>query len=100
MACEPAARTYGMSTDLRNSRLLDEVRNLSREDRLCLIRYIYDADESGLDKFEELANDQQPYTMEELNARINEAEEEMEHGEGKTFEEMMNGFRKELLWLK
>ena len=38
--------------------------------------------------------------MEELNARIDEAEEEMERGEGKSFEEMMNGFRHDLLWLK
>ena len=36
----------------------------------------------------------------ELNARIDEAELEMDRGEGKTFSEMMNGFRKELLWLK
>lgn len=37
-----------------------------------------------------------PYTMEELNARIDEAEAEIERNEGKTFSEMMNGFRKEL----
>ena len=43
---------------------------------------------------------QPPYTVEELNARIDEAELEMDRGEGKTFSEMMNGFRKELLWLK
>ena len=41
---------------------------------------------------------EQPYTMEELNARIDEAEEEIERGEGKSFDEMMAGFRKELLW--
>ena len=35
-----------------------------------------------------------------LNARIDEAEEEIERGEGKSFDEMMAGFRKELLWLK
>ena len=40
------------------------------------------------------------YTIEELNARIDEAEEGIEKGEGKSFEEMMNGFRRELLWLK
>lgn len=100
MACEPAIRTYGMSANLRNSKILDEVQNLSREDRQCLIRYIYDADEGSLDKFEKLEDDQQPYTLEELNARIDEAEAEMDQGEGKTFDEMMDGFRKELLWLK
>ena len=41
-----------------------------------------------------------PYTMEELNARIDEAEIAIDKGEGKSFEEMMDGFRKELLWLK
>jgi len=50
--------------------------------------------------FEELNDDQPPCTLEELNARIDEAEAEIERGEGKTFEEMMNGFRQELLWLK
>ena len=40
------------------------------------------------------------YTIEELNARIDEAEEGIEKGEGKSFEKMMNGFRRELLWLK
>ena len=41
-----------------------------------------------------------PFSDEELNARIDEAEEEIERGEGKSFDEMMAGFRKELLWLK
>ena len=42
----------------------------------------------------------QPYSIEELNARIDESEAEIEQGEGKTFEEMMRDFKKELLWLK
>ena len=37
------------------------------------------------------------YTIEELTARIDEAEEEIDRGEGKTFEEMMNGFKQQLL---
>ena len=41
-----------------------------------------------------------PYTMEELNARIDEAESEIERGEGKHFEDMMDGFKQELTWLK
>jgi hypothetical protein len=99
MASEPIAMTYGMSADLRNSGLLNEVQNLSREDKHCLVRYLYDTNEDGLNNFEELNDNQQPYTMEELNARIDEAEEEIERGEGKSFDEMMAGFRKELLWL-
>ena len=100
MACEPAAMAYGMSADLRNSGLLNEIQNLSREDKHCLVRYLYDTDEIGVSNFEDLNDNQQPYTMEELNARIDEAEEEIERGEGKSFDEMMAGFRKELLWLK
>ena len=38
--------------------------------------------------------------MEELNARIDESEAEIERGEGKSFEEMMNGFREQLPWLQ
>ena len=41
-----------------------------------------------------------PYTIEELNARIDEAEQEIDCGGGKSFDDMMAGFRKELLWLK
>ena len=100
MVSEPIAMTYGMSADLRNSGLLNEVKNLSREDKHCLVRYLYDTNEDDLNNFEELNDNQQPYTMEELNARIDEAEEEIERGEGKSFDEMMAGFRKELLWLK
>lgn len=70
IANEPAAAlTYGMSEELRNSELLTQVRNLSL------------------------------YTMEELTARIDEAEEEIDRGDGKSFEEMMAGFKKQLLWL-
>ena len=105
MASEPAAMTYGMSAELRNSRLLNEVQNLRREalksaSRFCLVRFLYDTDEAGLNNFAELNDDQQPYTMDELNARIDEAEREIDCGGGKSFDDMMAGFRKELLWLK
>lgn len=73
---EPAsALTYGMSAELRK-------------------------EEPNAGYYEELVDNQQPYTMEELNARIDEAEEEIDRGEDKSFEEMMSGFKKELLWLK
>ena len=92
--------TYGMSDELRNSGLLSLVRNLSHEDKTSLIRYIYITDNPDTTPFEELKDDQCPYTMEEINARIDEAEEEMDRGEGKSFEEMMASFREKLLWLK
>ena len=56
--------------------------------------------DSGIDDFEHLNDEQQPYTLEELNVRIDEFEAEIERGEGESFEEMMAGFKKELLWLK
>lgn len=94
------ASTYGMSSGLRESGLLSIVRDLSHEDKSCLIRYIHETEDSSIESFEELYDDKQPYTIEELNARIDEAEAGMERGEGKTYEEMMNGFREKLLWLK
>ncbi len=98
---EPAsALTYGMSSELRESGLLGKVRDLSHDDKACLIRYLHETDAPDIAAFEDLDDNQQPYTLEELNARIDEAEAEAERGGGKTFEEMMNGFREKLLWLK
>lgn len=97
---EPAALTYGMSSELRESGLLLKIRDLSHEDKRCLIRYLHQIDDQTDEEMEFLDYNPEPYTMEELNARIDEAEEEIEKGEGKSFDEMMNGFREELLWLK
>lgn len=95
-----AMLTYGMSDKLRNSGLLSQISNLSHEDKTCLIRYIYLTDRSDSFSLDDLEDSQAPYTMEELNARIDEAEKDVDRGEGKTFEEMMAGFRENLLWLK
>lgn len=98
---EPAAAlTYGMSDELRNSDMLSRVQNLSHEDKTCLIRFIYRTEEPDTTAYEDLGDDQAPYTIEELNARIDEAEEEIDRGEGKSFDEMMAGFKEKLLWLK
>ena len=100
-ACEPAAAlTYGMSQTLRNSGLLGIVGDLSQEDKACLIRYVRQTENHGQDAWEGLDDNLPPYTLEELNARIDEAEEEIDHGGGKSFEEMMDGFKQRLLWLK
>ena len=100
-ACEPAAAlTYGMSQPLRNSGLLGIVGDLSQEDKACLIRYVRQTENHGLEAWEGLDDNLPPYTLEELNARIDEAEEEIDHGGGKSFEEMMDGFKQQLLWLK
>ena len=98
---EPAASlTYGMSEQLRNGSLLNEILALSHEDKECLVRFIYKTNEVDAETFADLEDDQQSYTMEELNARIDEAEEEIDRDEGKSFEQMMEGFKKQLLWLK
>jgi two-component SAPR family response regulator len=97
---EPAALTYGMSSELRDSDLLVKIQDLSHEDKRCLIRFIHETDTVGFDEMDDLDYDLNPYTMDELNSRIDEAEKEIERGEGKSFDEMMNGFRRELLWLK
>ena len=100
-ACEPAAAlTYGMSPALLDSGLLGKVSSLNHEDKACLIRYIRQSDEQSMDVWEDLSDSMPPYTMEELNARIEETETEIDRGEGKSFDEMMDGFRQQLLWLK
>jgi len=100
-ACEPAADlTYGMSQTLCNSGLLSIVGDLSQEDKACLVRYIRQTDDLGQETWEGLDDNLPPYTLEELNARIDEAEEEIDRGGGKSFEEMMDGFKQQLLWLK
>lgn len=99
IACEPSALTYGMSEELRESGLLNKILNLSSKDKACLVRFIHITEGLDIEDMEDLSVEV-PYTMEELNAHIDEAEAEMKKGEGKSFEEMMTGFKKELLWLK
>jgi hypothetical protein len=100
-ASEPTvASTYGMSAELRNSGLLNAVDALSNEDKTCLVRYIHSIEEPDVDLFEDVNDEVTPYTMEELNARIDEVEAEIAQGHGKSFDEMKNDFKKELLWLK
>ncbi len=97
---EPSALTYGMSEELRDSGILTTVRDLSSKDKACLIRYIQGTENPKMEDFEDICDDMQSYTIEELNARIDESEAEIDRDEGKSFEEMMNGFKEKLLWLK
>jgi len=99
VASEPSALTYGMSAELRESGLLNTIRNLSSKDKACLVRFIHITEGLDAEEMEDMSVET-PYTMEELNARIDESEEEIDRGEGKSFPEMMAGFKKELLWLK
>ena len=59
-----------------------------------MIANLHQIDEQTDEEMEFLDYNSEPYTMEELNARIDEAEEEIEKGEGKSFEEMMDNFRR------
>lgn len=103
-AAEPLAMTYGMSDELRNSDLLDRISNLSLSDKQCLIRYI--TEEVEVDQLEEDEWDRQdttglePYTLDELYARIQQSEEDIKNGDVYTAEESRELLRKKYSWLQ
>ncbi|MBR5957482.1 MAG: hypothetical protein IKZ99_03880 [Salinivirgaceae bacterium] len=82
----------GLSLTANNQRWLAE--------KLTKSAQLNDIQVDETDVIEKIEDDITPYTIEELNARIDEAEAEIDRGEGKSFDEMMNGFRKEMQWLK
>ena len=82
----------GLSLTANNQRWLAE--------KLTESAQLNDIQVDEADVIEKIEDDITPYTIEELNARIDEAEAEIDRGEGKSFDEMMNGFRKEMQWLK
>ncbi len=91
--------TYGMSESLVNSGLLTQISGLSTADKKCLIGYItqevanddtdWDTYDSGLP----------PYTLQELNARIDESHQQYLRGEVYTEEEVREELKKEFPWL-
>ena len=103
-AAESFSMTYGMSDELRNSDLLTRISNLSVSDKQCLIRYI--SEEVEVDQLEEDEWDRQdttvlePYTLDELYARIQQSEEEIRLGKIKTEQEVREELRSEFLWLQ
>lgn len=74
----------------------DEVLKKLRKYMLHLKKTVADAEK---DASRETAEDLRPYTMEELNARIDEAEAEIEAGEVLTSAEANEEVRKVLPWL-
>ena len=102
--CEPMVMTYGMSESLVNSGLLAQISDLSTQDKQCLIRYI--SEEVELESLEEDEWDRQdtsnlePYTLEELYARIEESHQQYLRGEYVTAEESDAMLKKEFLWLQ
>lgn len=97
-----------MSDDKRK-RLAETLSSLSNEDKAWVINFLVQGlftlntpqEESDNDNaYDELNDNQRPYTIQELYARLDESEAEAERGEGKSFEEMMSGFRGQLSWLR
>lgn len=104
MAAEPVAMTYGMSDMLRNSDLLQRISGLSTKDKKCLIRYI--SEEVEVDELEDDewdlqdTSDLEPYTLDELYARIQESHEQYLRGEYFTEEEVRKELKEEFPWLQ
>jgi len=103
-ATEPTAMTYGMSDELRNSDLLSRISSLSLSDKQCLIRYI--SEEVEVNSLEEDEWDRQdttglqPYTMDELYARLQESHEQYLRGEYYTAEQSNAMLKEKYLWLQ
>ena len=104
MVSEPLAMTYGMSDELRNSDLLSRISSLSLSDKQCLIRYI--SEEVEVEGLEEDEWDRQdttglePYTLDELYARIEESHAAYLRGDVLTENEAREELKKEFLWLR
>lgn len=102
--CDQIAMTYGMSDSLLNSGLLSQISGLSTQDKQCLIRYI--SEEVEVEQLEEDEWDLQdtsnlePYTLEELHARIAESHQQYLRGEYKTELEVREELKREFPWLQ
>ena len=104
-AGDPMVMTYGMSDFLVNSGLLTQISNLSTRDKQCLMGYIAQevaddvSEEDGVD-LDLMDTGRSPYTLDELYARIEKSEEEIERGECFTETEAQEILKKEFLWLQ
>ena len=101
-AAEPLPMTYGMSDELRQSDLLQRIDLLSTSDKRCLISYISEeVDSLEEDEWDcQETSDQEPYTLDELYARIQESEEDIRNGRILTVEESRKQLRERFLWLQ
>jgi hypothetical protein len=103
-AAEPMAMTYGMSDYLINSGLLTQISDLSTRDKQCLISYISEEVEINQQEEDEWdlqdTSNLEPYTLDELYARIEASEEDIRNGRVYTAEESDAMLRKEFLWLQ
>ena len=102
--CEQIAMTYGMSESLINSGLLSKVSGWNIQDKRCLLRYL--SEEVETERIEEdewdllEPNDLEPYTFDELHARINESHQQYLRGEFQTEAEVREELKKEFQWLQ
>ena len=100
---EPIAMTYGMSDELRNSDILSRISGLSISDKRCLIGYISEeVEKENLEEDEwdlQDTSDLEPYTLDELYARIEESHQAYLRGEVLTAKEAREELRKEFPWL-
>ena len=103
-AAESLAMTYGMSDELLKSDLLQRIDSLSTSDKRCIISYI--SEEVEIDSLEEDewdrqdTSDLQPYTLDELYARIQESHEQYLRGEYYTAEQSNALLKEKYLWLQ
>ena len=101
---ETAAMTYGMSDELLNSDLLQRIDRLSISDKRCIISYISEEVEvASLEEDEwdrEDTSGLEPYTLDELYARIEASEEDIRNGRVLTVEESRKQLREKFLWLQ
>ena len=103
-AAEAMPMTYGMSDELLKSDLLQRIDNLSTADKRCIISYI--SEEVEVESLEEDEWDQedtsdlQPYTLDELYARIQESEDEISRGEYYTAEQSNALLKEKYPWLQ
>ena len=74
-------------------------RNLSIDELFIVLlgQYVTNEDDTIWNNLQE---EEAPYTQEELMARIDEGEAQFERGEFKTHEQMMQELREEFSWLK
>jgi hypothetical protein len=74
-------------------------RNLSIDELFIVLlgQYVTNEDDAIWNNLQE---EEAPYTQEELMARIDEGEAQFERGEFKTHEQMMQELREEFSWLK
>ena len=101
---ETAAMTYGMSDELLRSGLLERIDSLSTSDKRCIISYISEEVEvASLEEDEwdrEDTSGLEPYTLDELYARIEASEEDIRNGRVLTVEESRTQLREKFLWLQ